>query len=101
LVLKTFGVVLLVAAVRWTLGRVSIEQCRHALVKVGLPAALLLPVGSKLWIVGSEGLVLSAYRGVIALALFVATGLTCLLVVRRMGQNLRLQRGEPSINPWL
>lgn len=101
LVLKTFGVVLLVAGVRWTLGRVSVEQCRHALLKVGLPAALLLPVGSKLWIVGSEGLVLSAYRGVIALALFVATGLTCLLVVRRLGQNLRLQRGEPSINPWL
>jgi hypothetical protein len=101
LVLKTFGVVLLVAAVRWTLGRVSVEQCRHALLKVGLPAALLLPLGSKLWIVGSEGLVLSAYRGVIALALFVATGLTCLLVVRRLGQNLRLQRGEPSINPWL
>lgn len=101
LVIKTFGVVLLVASVRWTLGRVSVEQCRHALFKVGLPAALLLPLAGKLWIVGSEGLVLSAYRGVIALALFVATGLTCLLVVRRLGQNLRVQRGEASINPWL
>jgi hypothetical protein len=101
LVLKTFGLVLLVAAMRWTLGRVSVEQCRGALLKVGLPAALLLPVACKLWIIGSAGLVLSAYRGVIALALFVATGLICVLVVRRLGQNLRLHRGEPSINPWL
>jgi TRAP-type C4-dicarboxylate transport system permease small subunit len=45
--------------------------------------------------------VLSAYRGVIALALFVATVLACFLVIRRLGQNLRLQRGEASINPWL
>jgi hypothetical protein len=101
LVVKTFGVVLLVAGVRWTLGRVSVEQCRSALLRAGLPAALLLPVAAKLWIIGSEGLVLSAYRGVIALALFVATALTLLLVVRRLGQNLRLHRGEPSINPWL
>jgi hypothetical protein len=101
LVVKTFGVVLLVASVRWTLGRVSVEQCRSALLRVGLPATALLPALAKLWIVGSEGLVLSAYRGVIALALFVATALTCLLVVRRLGQNLRLHRGEPSINPWL
>jgi hypothetical protein len=101
LVVKTFGVVLLVSLVRWTLGRVSAEQCRGAVVKVGLPAAVVLPVAAKLWIVGSEGLVLSAYRGVIALALFVASALSCLLVVRRLGQNLRLQRGEPSVNPWL
>jgi hypothetical protein len=46
-------------------------------------------------------LVLSAYRGVIALALFVAASLTGVLIVRRLGQNLRLHRGEPSINPWL
>lgn len=101
LVLKTWSVVLLVAAVRWTLGRVSVEQCRSALVKVGLPCSLLLPLGAKLWIAGSEGLVISAYRGVIAMALFVAVALVCLLVVRRLGQSLRLHRGEPSINPWL
>ncbi len=101
LVLKTFGVVLLVAAVRWTLGRVSVAQCGSALIRVGLPAALVLPIGAKLWDTGSEGLVISAYRGVIAMALFVATALICVLVVRRLGQNLRLQRGEPSINPWL
>lgn len=101
LVLKTFGVVLVVAALRWALGRVSVDQCREALLRVGLPAALALPLLAKLWTFGSEGLVLSAYRGVIALALFVATGLTCVLVVRRLGQNLRLHRGEPSINPWL
>jgi NADH:ubiquinone oxidoreductase subunit H len=101
LVMKTFGVVLLVATLRWALGRVSVEQCRTALVRVGLPAAVVLPVAAKLWTIGAEGLVLSAYRGVIALALFVATALTCVLVVRRLGQNLRLQRGEPSINPWL
>lgn len=101
LVVKTFGVVLLVASVRWTLGRVSVEQCRSALLRVGLPAATLLPLAAKLWIIGSEGLVLSAYRGVIALALFLATALTLLLVVRRLGQNLRLHRGEPNINPWL
>jgi hypothetical protein len=101
LVLKTFGLVLLVAALRWALGRVSVEQCREALLRVGLPAGVALPVLAKLWTIGAEGLVLSAYRGVIALALFVATALTCLLVVRRLGQNLRLHRGEPSINPWL
>ena len=101
LVLKTFGVVLVVAALRWALGRVSVEQCRGALLRVGLPAALTLPLAAKLWTIGAEGLVLSAYRGVIALALFVATALTCVLVVRRLGQNLRLHRGEPSINPWL
>ncbi len=101
LVIKTFGVVLLVAALRWALGRVSVEQCRGALVRVGLPAALALPVAAKVWTIGAEGLVLSAYRGVIALALFVATALTCLLVVRRLGQNLRLHRGEAGINPWL
>lgn len=101
LVLKTFGLVLLVAALRWALGRVSVEQCREALLRVGLPASVVLPVLAKLWTIGAEGLVLSAYRGVIALALFVATALTCLLVVRRLGQNLRLHRGEPSINPWL
>jgi NADH:ubiquinone oxidoreductase subunit H len=101
LVVKTFGVVLLVAALRWALGRVSVEQCRGALLRVGLPAALTLPVAAKLWTIGAEGLVLSAYRGVIALALFVATTLTCVLVARRLGQNLRLHRGEPSINPWL
>jgi NADH:ubiquinone oxidoreductase subunit H len=101
LVIKTFGVVLLVAALRWALGRVSVEQCRGALVRVGLPAALALPIAAKLWTIGAEGLVLSAYRGVIALALFVATALTCVLVARRLGQNLRLHRGEASINPWL
>lgn len=101
LVVKTFGVVLLVAALRWALGRVSVEQCRGALLRVGMPAALALPVAAKLWTIGAEGLVLSAYRGVIALALFVATALTCVLVARRLGQNLRLHRGEPSINPWL
>jgi hypothetical protein len=101
LVIKTFGLVLLVAALRWALGRVSVEQCRGALVRVGLPAAVALPLAAKLWAIGSEGLVLSAYRGVIALALFVATALSCILVVRRLGQNLRLHRGEPSINPWL
>jgi NADH dehydrogenase len=101
LVMKTFGIVLVVAALRWALGRVSIEQCRGALLRVGLPAAVALPVAAKLWAIGAEGLVLSAYRGVIALALFVATALTCVLVVRRLGQNLRLHRGEPSINPWL
>jgi hypothetical protein len=100
-VLKTFGVVLLVATLRWALGRVSVEQCRVALVRVALPTSILLPVLAKLWTIGSEGLVLSAYRGVIALALFVATVLTCLLIVRRLGQNLRLHRGEPNINPWL
>jgi hypothetical protein len=101
LVLKTFAVVVVVATLRWALGRVSVEQCRGALLKAGLPAAVALPVGAKLWVLGSEGLVLSAYRGVIALALFVATALTCLLVARRLGQSLRLQRGEASINPWL
>jgi hypothetical protein len=101
LVLKTFGLVLLVAALRWALGRVSVEQCREALLRVGLPAGVAMPVLAKLWTIGADGLVLSAYRGVIALALFVATALTCLLVVRRLGQNLRLHRGEPSINPWL
>jgi NADH:ubiquinone oxidoreductase subunit H len=101
LVVKTFGLVLIVAALRWALGRVSVEQCRGALLRVGLPAAGALPVAAKLWAIGAEGLVLSAYRGVIALALFVATALTCVLVVRRLGQNLRLHRGEPSINPWL
>jgi len=101
LVLKTFGVVLVVAALRWALGRVSVEQCRGALVRVGFPAALALPVAAKLWTIGAEGLVLSAYRGVIALSLFVATAFACVLVVRRLGQNLRLHRGEPSINPWL
>lgn len=101
LVVKTFGLVLLVAALRWALGRVSVEQCRGALLRVGLPAAVGLPLAAKLWTIGAEGLVLSAYRGVIALALFVATALTCLLVARRLGQNLRLHRGEPSINPWL
>jgi NADH dehydrogenase len=101
LVLKTFGVVLFVAALRWAVGRVSAPQCRGAVLRVGLPAAAVLPVAAKLWTIGADGLVLSAYRGVIALALFVATGLTCALVVRRLGQNLRLQRGEPSINPWL
>lgn len=101
LVLKTFGVVLMVAALRWALGRVSVEQCGSALLRAALPAALALPVAAKLWAVGAEGLVLSAYRGVIALALFVATALACLLVIRRLGQNLRLQRGEASINPWI
>ena len=101
LVIKTFGIVLIVATLRWALGRVSVEQCRGALLRVGLPAALALPVAAKLWTIGAEGLVLSAYRGVIALALFVATALTCVLVARRLGQNLRLHRGEPSINPWL
>lgn len=101
LVLKTFGVVLLVAALRWALGRVSVEQCRDALLRVGLPAALVLPLLAKLWTLGADGLVLSAYRGVIALALFVATSLSCVWVVRRLDQNLRFQRGEPSINPWL
>jgi len=101
LVVKTFGVVLVVATLRWALGRVSVEQCRGALLRVGLPASLVLPVAAKLWTIGAEGLVLSAYRGVIALALFVATSLTCLLVARRLGQNLRLHRGEASINPWL
>jgi hypothetical protein len=37
---------------------------------------------------------------VIALALFVAATVGCGLVVRRLGQGLRL-RGEASINPWL
>jgi NADH:ubiquinone oxidoreductase subunit H len=101
LVLKTFGVVLFVAALRWALGRVSVEQCGSALWRAGLPAAVTLPIAAKLWTIGAEGLVVSAYRGVIALALFVATALACLLVVRRLGQNLRLQRGEASINPWL
>lgn len=101
LILKTFGVVLLVATLRWALGRVSVEQCRVALLRAVLPVAVALPVLAKLWTIGSEGLVLSAYRGVIALALFVAATLTCVLVVRRLGQNLRLHRGEPSINPWL
>ncbi len=100
LVLKTFGVVLVVAALRWALGRVSAPQCRGAMLRVGLPAALVLPVAAKLWTLGADGLVLSAYRGVIALALFVATGLTCALVVRRLGQSLRV-RGEASVNPWL
>ena len=101
LVIKTFGIVVIVATLRWALGRVSVEQCRGALLRVGLPAAVALPVAAKLWTIGAEGLVLSAYRGVIALALFVATALTCVLVARRLGQNLRLHRGEPSINPWL
>lgn len=101
LVVKTFGVVLLVAALRWALGRVSVEQCAGALLRVGLPSALALPVAAKLWSFGAEGLVLSAYRGVIALALFAATTLACVLVVRRLGQNLRLHRGAPNINPWL
>jgi hypothetical protein len=101
LVLKTFSVVLLVATLRWSLGRVSVEQCRSAILRFGLPASIALPLAAKLWTIGAEGLVLSAYRGVIALALFVATGLTSLLIVRRLGQNLRLHRGEPSINPWL
>lgn len=101
LVTKTFGLVLLIAALRWALGRVSVEQCRVALLRVALPVAVALPVLAKLWTIGSEGLVLSAYRGVIALALFVATALTCVLIVRRLGQNLRLHRGEASINPWL
>ena len=101
LVVKTFGIVVIVATLRWALGRVSVEQCRGALLRVGMPAALILPIAAKLWTIGAEGLVLSAYRGVIALALFVATALTCVLVARRLGQNLRLHRGEPSINPWL
>lgn len=100
LVLKTFSVVLVVAALRWTLGRVSVEQCREALWRVGLPSALALPVAAELWRLGAQGLVLSAYRGVIALALFVAASLGCALVVRRLGQGLRL-RGEASVNPWL
>ncbi|HYJ07691.1 MAG TPA: NADH-quinone oxidoreductase subunit H [Polyangiaceae bacterium] len=100
LVLKTLGVVLVVAALRWTLGRVSVEQCRQALLRVGLPAAVALPVAAELWRLGAQGLVLSAYRGVIALALFVAATVGCGLVVRRLGQGLRL-RGEASINPWL
>jgi hypothetical protein len=101
LVIKTFGLVLVVAALRWAVGRVSVEQCGSALLRAGLPTALVLPVAAKLWAIGAEGLVLSAYRGVIALALFVATALACLLVIRRLGQNLRLHRGEASINPWL
>jgi hypothetical protein len=101
LVLKTFGLVLVVAALRWALGRVSVEQCRTALLRVGLPAALALPIAAELWLLGAQGLVLSAYRGVIALALFVALTLGCGLVARRLGQSVRLQRGEPSVNPWL
>jgi NADH:ubiquinone oxidoreductase subunit H len=101
LVLKTFGVVLVVAALRWTLGRVSVEQCRAALLRVGLPAALALPVAAELWLIGAQGLVLSAYRGVIALALFAAATLGCGLLARRLGQSVRLQRGEPTVNPWL
>jgi NADH:ubiquinone oxidoreductase subunit H len=101
LVLKTFGVVMVVAALRWALGRVSVEQCRAALLKVGVPAAVALPIAGELWLLGAQGLVLSAYRGVIALALFVALTLGCGLVARRLGQSVRLQRGEPSVNPWL
>lgn len=101
LVLKTFSVVLLVATLRWILGRVSVEQCRGALLRVGLPAALLMPLAAQAWAIGARGLVLSAYRGVIALALFVATAALCALVARRLGQNLRQQRGEAGVNPWL
>jgi NADH dehydrogenase len=101
LVVKTFGVVLMVTGLRWALGRVSVEQCSSALLRAGLPVAVALPFGAKLWTIGAEGLVLSAYRGVIALALFVASVLACVLVLRRLGQNLRVQRGEASINPWL
>jgi hypothetical protein len=101
LVVKTFVVVLVVAGLRWALGRVSVDQCRSALLRLGVPAAVVLPAAAKAWTLGAEGLVLSAYRGVIALALFAATVVTCLLVARRLGQNLRLHRGEPSINPWL
>lgn len=101
LVLKTFALVLVVAALRWALGRVSVEQCRGALLRVGLPTAVLLPVAGELWLLGAQGLVLSAYRGVIALSLFVAAGLASALVARRLGQELRLHRGEAGVNPWL
>lgn len=101
LMLKTWGVVLLIAGLRWTIGRVSVEQCRGALLRLGAPTALLLPIAGEVWALGAQGLVLSAYRGAIALALFVASALTLAAVARRLGQDLRLHRGESGINPWL
>ena len=101
LVLKTFGLVLLVAVLRWALGRVSIEQCQAALCRVGLPGTVVLPFAVKLWTLGAVGLVLSNYRGAVAVSLFVAAAGSCLLLARRLGQSLRFSRGESSINPWL
>jgi hypothetical protein len=101
LMVKTWGVVLLVAGLRWTLGRVSVEQCRGALARVALPTAITLPILERVWALGAQGLVLSAYRGAIALALFVAAALTLASIARRLSQDLRLQRGESGINPWL
>ncbi len=101
LVLKTFGIVMLVSLLRWALGRINVEQCQTALVRVGLPMTLILPVVTKLWTLGSGGPMLSAYRGAVAVALFVATAASGLLLARRLGQTLRVSRGEPSINPWL
>ena len=49
-------------------------------------------IGSRVW----------AFKRIAAwLALFVALTLGCGLVARRLGQSVRLQRGEPSVNPWL
>lgn len=101
LIAKTLGTVMLVAALRWALGRVSIEQCRAALVRAALPTAIGLPLLAKLWAVGSEGLVLSAYRGVVALTLFVALGVVGALGLRRLGSDLRAARGETGLNPWI
>lgn len=101
LVVKTFVVVISVAVLRWALGRVNVEQCRSALLRAGLPAAIVMPVSAKLWVIAAEGLVLSAYREVLALALFSAAALTSLFILRRLGQNLRLQRCEQGANPWL
>jgi hypothetical protein len=101
LVIKTFGVVLVVATLRWALGRVSVEQCRGALLRMGLPAALVLPLLANAWAAGSEGLVLSAYRGVVALALFVASAMLGAFMLKTVGRNLRPERGEPGVNPWI
>jgi hypothetical protein len=101
LIVKTLLLVVVVATLRWALGRVSVEQCRGALLRMGLPAAFLLPILTRLWAAGSEGLVLSAYRGVIALALFVATALLGALMLKAVSRNLRPERAEPGVNPWL
>jgi hypothetical protein len=101
LLLKSWAIAALVAGLRWTLGRVDIDEVRGLMFKVGLPgAAILLALAALAEQAPFDHLLAVSDRGM-AWACLAGWTTLAVLIARRVSPGRALAPSERGPNPWL
>lgn len=98
---KSVGLLALVLGLRAVLGRVDARQAASLTWRWLLPASLLSLASGRAWAVWGANSGLSAAQGALGYASFVAFCVLLVLLAQRVFSELKRNRYESSVSPWL